>query len=242
FLLAALLVARGVMVWGMSPDSEILRQGSGILPLLVGNIMSIVVMVFCLITLTSCRLEEELLQTQEQLRLQAQHDGLTGLLNRRHFSELATLAARQAKRYGQPLSVILFDMDGFKGINDTFGHAVGDEVLRGAADACRAVLRQADVAARWGGEEFAVLLPQTGLAGAMETAERLRECLEGLRAGQTGELMATASFGVASLTGDEDVEGLLLRADAYLYEAKRDGRNRVKAQTPGRAEPGARES
>ncbi|WP_243312084.1 GGDEF domain-containing protein [Fundidesulfovibrio agrisoli] len=234
FVLAALLVCRGLMVWFMSPEADILRQGSGLLPLLVGNILSIVVMVFCLITLTSCRLEEELLQAQERLREQAQHDGLTGLFNRRHFSELAAQAARQAKRYKQPLSVILFDMDGFKNINDTFGHAIGDDVLRTAAATCRKVLRQADVAARWGGEEFAVLLPQTGLAGALETAERLRECLEGQRAGQAGELAATASFGVASLTGDEDVEGLLLRADAYLYEAKRDGRNRVKAQTPGR--------
>ena len=233
-ILSGFMLTRGIVAAMQPPMSTFAYQDPVIVPLLVASIFCLVLMGFGLVSLTSCRLEEELLQTQEQLRLQAQHDGLTGMCNRRHFTELASRATQEARRYGKQLSVILFDMDGFKTINDTFGHAVGDDVLRAAAEACRKVLRQADVAARWGGEEFAVLLPQTGLAGAMETAERLREGLEALRTGQAGELPATASFGVATLTGDEDMEGLLLRADAYLYEAKRDGRNRVKAQTSGR--------
>jgi len=231
FLLASLIVLRGVMAMAMRPDTEILRLGSGILPLLMGNIMSLVVMVFCMITLTNCRLEQELIESRESLREQAQLDALTGLYNRRRFTELAAHDVLQARRYGHPLSVIMFDMDSFKQVNDTYGHAVGDEVLRGVAEVCRRDLRDVDVAARWGGEEFVVLLPHTGIVGAQETAERLRVSMESLRADLVGELGATASFGVATLH-QEDLEDLLLRADACLYEAKNGGRNRVRVAEP----------
>ena len=166
-------------------------------------------------------LEEAL--AREQVR--ANVDGLTGAANRRHFFELAEQELAVAKRYRQPLSVILFDIDHFKTINDTVGHQAGDEILQRVAHAARAHLRQADVFARYGGEEFVVLLPQTPANPAAIVAERMRE--------DVAALGITISCGVAELCSPEDtLDAIIRRADQALYDAKRQGRNRTVLFTP----------
>ena len=164
----------------------------------------------------------------EELRIRAQTDALTGLPNRRHFFDVG-LAAAAATGAGSTLSALLLDIDHFKAINDSFGHPVGDEVLRELASRCRGLLRAHDLMARIGGEEFAVLLPETKPAEAAEIAERLRAAFAGKPvATEGGAVTVTISLGGAALTSTaESFEALLKRADVALYEAKRSGRDRV---------------
>ncbi len=158
----------------------------------------------------------------------ARTDSLTGTANRRHFLDLAEREMERSDRYGRPLAVVMLDVDHFKQINDCHGHAFGDMVLQGVAAACRAVLRDVDCLGRLGGEEFAVLLPETALAGALDVAERLRLAIAQLPMPDTGKPAITASLGVAErLRGEGVFDHLLGRADAALYHAKTEGRNRV---------------
>jgi diguanylate cyclase (GGDEF)-like protein len=157
-------------------------------------------------------------------------DPVTGLANRRGGEEALAREVSRARRGGVPLSLVLFDIDHFKNINDKAGHAVGDRVLRGIADILSASQRGSDLATRWGGEEFLVLLPDVGLAGARAFAERVREHVQGLEIEQAGTI--TVSAGVSELQGDEDASAALGRADSNLYRAKEAGRNRVEWDGP----------
>ncbi len=164
---------------------------------------------------------------QMELREEALSDSLTGILSRRAFREAADRSVALAARHKNPLSVVCFDLDHFKSINDTYGHAAGDEVLTAVAQACQARMRRSDLFGRLGGEEFGVLLPETDRQGGMELAEKLRRDIRQLRFEFGGETVGvTASFGVAS-TGAEatELETLLVQADASLYQAKSEGRN-----------------
>ncbi len=167
----------------------------------------------------------------EEVQRLAVTDELTGAHNRRHLFELAEHEFRQASRYVRPLAAIMFDIDRFKDINDRYGHAIGDLVLRWVADHCRAVIREADVWGRYGGEEFAVVLPETGLKGASEVAERLRARVASAPISTPrGPVPVTISLGVAELQESmRDVHALIDRADAAMYFAKRTGRNRVES-------------
>ncbi|MSR36133.1 MAG: GGDEF domain-containing protein [Gemmatimonadetes bacterium] len=163
----------------------------------------------------------------------ARVDGLTGLNNRRAFLELASLSLQQENRYGRPVSVIVIDLDRFKAINDERGHAAGDDVLRSLAATVKEVIRISDVSGRLGGEEFAILLPETPARDAVLMAERLRAAISdvAVRAGSSA-IRFTASFGVAELNEhDGSLDALLARGDAALYQAKLDGRNRVHLST-----------
>ncbi|MDY0306312.1 MAG: diguanylate cyclase [Desulfovibrionaceae bacterium] len=166
-------------------------------------------------------------QAEARLRDMATIDGLTRLFNRRHFLETGQTELERARRYGRALSLIMFDVDHFKKVNDTFGHDAGDAVLRALAEAARDAMRQADVLGRLGGEEFAAILPETGLKAGVEAAERLRRAVEALEV-RHGEhlLRLTVSLGVAQVREGENLDGLLKRADQALYEAKNSGRNR----------------
>lgn len=156
-------------------------------------------------------------------------DSLTGLPNRRYFTQAADLAVERVNRFGATASLIIADIDHFKTINDTHGHAVGDEALRCVTRVCEAPLRKSDVLARIGGEEFALMLPDTREAGAIIVAEKLREAISHARVrGVQSDFSITASFGVAEIgPGDKGVVAGLSRADAALYAAKHAGRNRV---------------
>lgn len=166
---------------------------------------------------------------EAQLQHLATTDPLTGLANRRHFMDLANQAFSQAKRYGHPLSVIMIDVDHFKKVNDTYGHAAGDEVLRELAKVGTAALREVDVLGRLGGEEFAALLPETDEAGAVEVAERMRTAFaQNEVATDQGTIYYTVSLGVAALApAVSRVDDLINNSDAALYQAKEGGRNRV---------------
>jgi diguanylate cyclase (GGDEF)-like protein len=162
---------------------------------------------------------------------QALVDGLTGLANRRRSEEMLHLEQSRAERLGAPLAFVLADVDRFKKINDKHGHPVGDRVLREIANLLAETVREIDVAGRWGGEEFAVILPGTDLAGGAQLAERMRVALEEseVKADDGSLIPVTASFGVASFPENRTEADLVAAADAALYQAKRSGRNRVVA-------------
>ncbi len=157
----------------------------------------------------------------------ARVDGLTGVLSRTAFEEVMNREIERARRYGEKLSLILFDIDNFKSINDSYGHLFGDKVLRKVADTVRMNLRSTDLVARWGGEEFVILLPRTAREEAVTVAEKLRKSVQNLGLGN--KVSITASFGVAELRDGDDSVRLILKADKALYSAKRNGKNRVEA-------------
>jgi diguanylate cyclase (GGDEF)-like protein len=156
-------------------------------------------------------------------------DALTQAYNRRYFNEALEREFNRARRYGRGLSLIAFDIDHFKRVNDTYGHLTGDNLLRQIAAAVKPRLRREDVFARTGGEEFGVLLPEVGLEGARVTAEKVRHIVEGTPLKHEQEVVeCTVSVGVATLGAAEaSGEELYKRADQRLYEAKQGGRNRV---------------
>lgn len=162
---------------------------------------------------------------------QAQTDALTGLANHRRFRESIAQEAERSQRYRHNLSVLLMDLDNFKGVNDTYGHPQGDEVLRRVADVLRAESRNIDMPARYGGEEFAILLPETDVAGAEEVGERIRRRLAATEIPVQGgdePLVMTGSIGVAGTPDCPLVPNDLIdAADKALYEAKRGGKDRV---------------
>lgn len=171
----------------------------------------------------------QLQETNRELERLATLDHLTGCANRRHFYALAEAELARSRRYDRPLGLVILDVDHFKAINDRFGHAAGDEMLRALAETLRDELRELDVFGRIGGEEFAVLLPETPRHESVGSAERLRRCLAALCIEYEGhELTLTASFGVtAREPADTSVDSMMRRADRALYEAKAAGRNRT---------------
>ncbi len=175
-----------------------------------------------------------------ELSQQASTDALTGLSNRLDFDRKLLLEIARAERYDTPLSLILFDVDHFKSVNDRFGHQTGDHVLVELSAVISSRLRKTDFLARWGGEEFAIIVPHGEIAAAETLAETLREAVEQSDFADVSRL--TCSFGVAELDFGDEPADLLARADAALYEAKQQGRNRVeKTESKRRNAPGLHE-
>ncbi|MDQ1445262.1 MAG: two-component system, cell cycle response regulator [Acidimicrobiaceae bacterium] len=193
-------------------------------------------------------LQDELRRRNEELDLVSRIDSLTRLWNRRHLEERLDALCSGARRHGFEVSVLVIDLDHFKRVNDSHGHAVGDAVLRAVASCVFGHMRAEDVASRWGGEEFVVMVPFTGPAGSVAVGERIRAGIETLRidvselvasgsaaasaltgsACPAGEVRVTASIGICAAAGGEAVPAALLAAaDRALYEAKAAGRNRV---------------
>ena len=155
-------------------------------------------------------------------------DPLTGLLNRRSFFARANPLWSTALRNKRPLSVMMVDIDHFKQINDHYGHAVGDKVLQAVSERLAAACRSGDIAARWGGEEFVIVLPETHAGQAGQLAERLRADIAAMAIANDGQTFSlSASFGIAGLGDHEDLEQLIRESDHWLYQAKQGGRNRV---------------
>ena len=169
---------------------------------------------------------------QSHLENMATIDSLTGMANRQAFMQRAKNEFNRARRYARPLTVVMIDIDHFKTINDQYGHAAGDDVLRQAADICQSSLRGSDFMGRVGGEEFVLLLPDTPHANAYHVAERMRTHLyeTPIELDNGITLNITASFGVAPMNEyDSDFDALLERADEAMYNAKHNGRNQVKS-------------
>ena len=176
----------------------------------------------------------DLVRHAEALERLATTDELTGIWNRRHFLALAEAPWTRFRDGREPLAVLILDLDVFKSINDRFGHDVGDAVIEHVAGVCRGLKREADILARFGGEEFVLLLPDTRGGAAVAFAEELRRRIEADPLGIDGELLRiTTSIGVAEADAGMDCLGdLLKRADQALYDAKRDGRNRFRTRCP----------
>ncbi|MAG65839.1 sensor domain-containing diguanylate cyclase [Pseudomonas abyssi] len=173
--------------------------------------------------------KRQLESANTKLQELALRDGLTGLLNRRYWESCLEREFARHQRYDNPVSLVIFDIDHFKRVNDTYGHQTGDEVIRETARITSQLVRETDFAGRYGGEEFVVLLPGTTLDGAAQFAERLRSSIERQQLDYQGSpLTFTISLGVATLT--DDMAGyltLLERADKALYQSKEGGRNQV---------------
>lgn len=170
-------------------------------------------------------------RAEREIHLLATTDSLTGILNRREFVRILESEVGRVKRYGVPLSVVMYDLDYFKRVNDTFGHSVGDSVLQAVTALVKESVRATDVVARWGGEEFMVLMPQSDIRAARNAAEKLRAAIMGYRFEKVNDL--TASFGVASFEAQDDLNSFLKRVDDALYQAKEKGRNRVEIMSAG---------
>jgi len=192
----------------------------------------------CAAMLRIKKLQDQLRSTRRSLEEQSVTDALTGLKNRRFFDERFPEEFRRAQRYGDPVSLMMIDLDHFKQVNDQFGHQMGDVVLRDAAQVIKASVRDPDICARYGGEEFAVILPKTHLSGALTVAERVWRGLkekvyrqEVPAVGQAGmvEVRVTASIGLAFFPSKDilSAELLVKFADEALYQAKRSGRNNI---------------
>lgn len=185
--------------------------------LMVGTIMSLTI-------IFGTREYVKNLKKSIEMRELAIADSLTGLWNRRHFTDLATQTIACAQRGDHPLVLIMLDLDHFKNINDTLGHNIGDQVLHEVAQILLKICRQSDVVARWGGEEFIVLLPDTDTGGAVVFSQRLQT--QFLDLSQKLKISVTTSQGIASFSANDNLESLIKRADDALYLAKKHGRNR----------------
>jgi diguanylate cyclase (GGDEF)-like protein len=171
------------------------------------------------------KLLEELEKKNEKLKEMAITDGLTGLYNHSFIIKRLSEEVASSKRYKNSLSIIMFDIDCFKNINDSFGHQVGDEVLLKISSTLKNKLRQVDIAGRYGGEEFLIILPNTNLENSHKVAEKIRGSIQQLK-WDSGKFNVTISGGVSSLK-DEDVTEFISKADDFLYKAKENGRNRI---------------
>ncbi len=172
--------------------------------------------------------QESLHKINALLEMQASTDGLTGICNRMKFSKLLKVEIARATRYGSAMSILMFDIDKFKDVNDTYGHQSGDKVLIEMARIINSNLRSTDIVARWGGEEFIIIAPGCGLEQGRQLADVLRLKLEQTTFSVPRKV--TASFGVAVFRADDTEISLTNRADGALYRAKEKGRNRVETE------------
>jgi len=178
-------------------------------------------------------LQKELMETNRRLELLSITDGLTKLYNHRYFQDELLRAFDESQRYQRPLSLAMVDIDFFKKVNDTYGHAVGDEVLKAVSRMFQQSIRSTDLAARYGGEEFAVMMPETELQDAITFAEKIRSLVESAEVPTAaGPLRITVSIGVSTVphTRIRTAHEVVVAADRALYRAKKNGRNQVQAE------------
>ncbi len=227
FLIATIATLTGSMITAMTVF--------GVLPFYEIGYRAVEIGLSIDVILLSIALAEQfrLLRHEKQIAQRlANLDPLTGLFNRRAFYEQAKLCLYNARRYNKQLSGVLFDIDHFKNINDCYGHSTGDEVIKKTAEIIRKMTRKGDVSARWGGEEFVILLPENSQSEAALLAERLRETIETLTVSTPeGLLTFTVSLGVVQLLDEMDsIDELIRIADMCMYQAKKNGRNQVCVQ------------
>jgi diguanylate cyclase (GGDEF)-like protein len=209
--------------------SEYMFQNISFIPLLStsGNISHVCIIIYDVTEVAQGKIALE--SANAQLTELSQTDRLTGLLNRGHWQQLFDIAYARYQRHRHPTSVVIFDIDHFKKVNDTYGHQAGDEVIRMCAKALKATARDIDIAGRYGGEEFVVLLENTKAEGAYVFAERLRKLIERLEVNvDSVTIKFTISMGIAELSPEiESADAWLKKADEALYQAKEGGRNQV---------------
>lgn len=233
FIFAFVMISRAIIT-PLTGDKNDFFRPDGFQPMFfILYILFEIVWTFNYVNLNASRLHDQLKATQMELEKLATTDYLTGIGNQRSFLENGESEIKRAERFRHPLSVIMFDLDFFKRVNDQYGHAAGDRVLTEIVQVCRKILRVTDTFGRLGGEEFAVLLPHTDIDGARTVAEYLRSSIEKAEVAFASEIIkVTASIGVTELgDGDTQIRIILDRADNLLYAAKNNGRNQVVSDT-----------
>ncbi|MBB3190310.1 diguanylate cyclase [Halomonas cerina] len=243
-LLAQGLAVESDLAWAYSELNERLHQASADqrrlmerLTLAVGMLLALLVFAVGAVMLMLLRLHQQ----REAMRHQSRVDALTGLANRRRLQEAAEEAFARRQRHPSPLGLILLDLDHFKTINDAYGHPVGDGVLASFAATLQHQVRRGDIVARMGGEEFAILMPESDLEAGRLLAERIRLATRAMRlSGQAAGHRLTVSIGVAEAWDDEGFDGLYRRADQGLYHAKARGRDRIEAASTPRLSQAAK--
>jgi diguanylate cyclase (GGDEF)-like protein len=216
-------LARDVDVRAYVPSAvESHRKNAAYLRVAEAGLLALVALMLLTLVLTRPLLRA--FRWTEEQASEARIDALTGLANRRAVEEILAAEIARAQRFSHQLAVVLLDLDRFKEINDSFGHAAGDVMLRAVSRLLTSLARQGDTVARWGGEEFVVVLPETDLPGAQRFAERLRRTIE---AHTVGDMQTSTSCGVATMLPDDTVDELIGAADQALYRAKANGRNRT---------------
>jgi diguanylate cyclase (GGDEF)-like protein len=223
------LVFRGVLTELLPPLHDLLEPNTLQAMTFLLAIFFGIAWTFGFVMLNSERLEADLRGAQDKLQKMATTDFLTGIANIRLFSEVGEREVQRARRYKRSLALLMIDLDNFKKVNDKYGHAIGDKILVAFADICKKSLRRADIFGRLGGEEFAILLPETDVNSGRKFAERLRAVIEKSRIKVKHKTFhITVSIGVTELLPDDNqLETALKRADDTMYEAKRKGRNQV---------------
>jgi diguanylate cyclase (GGDEF)-like protein len=222
---STLPVAKNVGIRAYLPRSvEAHRKNAAYIRVLEAGLLALLALM--LLTFVLARPLLRAFRWTEEQASEARIDSLTGLANRRALEEILAAEISRAQRFQHQLAVVLLDLDRFKEINDSFGHAAGDVMLRTVSRLLNSLARQGDTVARWGGEEFVAVLPETDLDGARRFAERLRRTIE---ANPVGDMRTSASCGVATMLPDDSVDALLGAADQALYQAKSNGRNRTES-------------
>ncbi len=201
-------------------------------PMSPGGLMTVkwfnIVVVFSMFAGLAYFYRGTIVRAERRLHVMATRDPLTGLANRQHFQSLAEHELTRSRRSGEPVALVMADVDSFKRINDQHGHGAGDTVLGHIGELLMRTVREQDIVARWGGEEFLMLLPNTDAAGARMVAERLRRTVGSFETAYAGlGIASTLSFGTTTLQPDESLSDALRRVDQALYRSKAEGRNRV---------------
>lgn len=212
----------------ITTDSDFMAQNCTFLPIEVkGEVERICILIEDVTDV--CHYQTQLNKVLQELALSNRIDGLTQAFNRKHWEECLAAEFSRAQRYKQDLALVMLDLDQFKLLNDTYGHQGGDKVLIDIAEVINGLLRMGDLFGRYGGEEFAVILPNTGLTGANDVAERIRKAIASNAIEyQDKNINATVSIGVAVMDEyDTRYEDIISRADIALYKAKNLGRNQV---------------
>lgn len=212
----------------ITTDSQFMAQDCTFLPIEIDNVVEHI----CILVEDAtdvCHYQQQLQKTLDELAVMSRIDGLTQIYNRKHWEDSLEQEYAKARRHNKDLTLIMFDLDHFKVLNDTYGHQGGDKVLVDVSKNVKALLRLEDVFGRYGGEEFAIVLPETNEQGAMELAERICKTLEKTPLEYQDKLInISVSLGVSSLNmNDSNYEDLITNADLALYQAKAQGRNQV---------------
>ncbi|HJV52857.1 MAG TPA: diguanylate cyclase [Noviherbaspirillum sp.] len=226
---ACVALTRVYLVFNAPPMTSLHQQDLGIRGIMLIGMAQALVLWFSILLITHTRIERELEDARGKAELASRTDSLTGLRNRQHFEAEIRREIERSSRYGQPVSLVIFDIDHFKRVNDLHGHLAGDEVLVEVARCASAMTRSSDLLCRWGGEEFVLLMPGTG-EDAFMASDKLRRYIERHAFPQVGTV--TISAGLAQLRVDDNPATWVRRADNALYRAKSRGRNRVEKEAP----------
>lgn len=220
-LIASIIGIGSIAFWILNNEHTIFQASSYNSTIIIFILISEITWAVSLIMLSSQRMNDEITELTKQLEEFASFDELTGIYNRRKFFEIGNAELERAKRYNRSLSLIMFDLNNFKNINDSHGHMIGDEALKKVIRVCKKQLRIQDTIGRFGGDEFVILLPETDITKSTEIANRLHQEIQALQFELKDDIKFSISYGVTEVTvQDEQLDHLIHRADVLMYKMK----------------------